>query len=197
MQNIKLIAGVMSMKMLIRRTALAALAAVSMSTLLPETTFARSTTGQGRYETLDFHVINAKQDNVSGARVICIDPDGKVLRSGLTDKKGDWTCRIPLQQDPRFDEAREMGIITAMAVAKGYNESVVFEVPVVNQGQQPITMEAIKPNRRNEPTYALGNLHRHDVLKMVNDYAKQLKLKKQPPVPGEQGYSAWGPEIQK
>ncbi|QQE77693.1 hypothetical protein [Alicyclobacillus sp. SO9] len=185
------------MKMLTRAAALATVATLSLSTVFPTTSFARSTVGQGQYETLDFHVINANQQNISGARVICIDPDGKVLRSGITNKKGDWTCRIPLQPDPRFDEAREMGIITAMAVAKGYNESVVFEVPVVNQAQQPITMEPIRPNRRNEPTYALGNLHRHDILKMVDDYAKQLKLKKQPPVAGEQGYSAWGPDIQK
>ncbi|QQE79259.1 hypothetical protein [Alicyclobacillus sp. SO9] len=164
------------------------------SSLVP-VTYAKLKSAQS--ETITFHVISTGQKDISGARVSCINPDGKVLQSGLTNQHGDWTANLQLKQDPRFNKAEKMGTITAMAVAKGYNESVVFDVPVIKQGQQPITMKKLGPNSENQPSYSIGNIHRLDIMRMVDRYANQLHLQRQSPVPGDYGYAPWGPNEEK
>jgi len=140
---------------------------------------------------IEFRVATPDAKTVDGARVIVVEQGGKVLASGVTDKSGIWIASIPIEQDLRFQDIREMGTVTAIAAANGYNEQVVFEVPVVQDGVQPIILNPVQPNKRNEPTVALGNLHRHDVMQFINRYAKALGLQKQSPIPGEKGYAPW------
>jgi hypothetical protein len=138
-----------------------------------------------------FRVFSAKDwTPVANAQIAVIDPAGRVLRTGRTNAQGTWEVPLTVMRDPRFPE---MGAVTAIAVARGYNETVVFQVPVKPNTVQPVTLWPIVPGLRNEPTSVLGNMHRLDVIDFVNRYARMLGWIKQEPIPGEQGYSPWGP----
>lgn len=88
-----------------------------------------------------------------------------------------------------------MGIVTAIAIANGYNEQVIFEVPVQKHAVESIMMMPIRPNHRNEPTMTVGSIHRHDLSRMINAYAAKVGLKRQDPIPGEQDYAPWSPDL--
>lgn len=143
--------------------------------------------------TVEFRVASVQQQNIVDAEIIVIDENGDILARGRTDAMGKWLCSVPWKVDPRFDDVRPVRTVTAIVVATGYNEHVLFEVPVRPHAVQPVLMTPVGANRRNEPTYGLGNLHRTEIQKMVDSYAKQSGLKRQQPVPGEEGYAPWGP----
>jgi hypothetical protein len=143
--------------------------------------------------TVQFRVVSATDfSTLRGARVIVVGPDGRVLRTGLTDANGQWSVPLTVPLDPRFGD---IGIVTAICVANGHNENVVFEVPVKQGTVQPITLYPIRPKLRNEAFASLGQLHHLDVIDIVNRYAQELGLTKQPGIVGEQGYSPWSPNI--
>ena len=148
---------------------------------------------QHHTEQIEFRVAAANLQNIRDARVIVIDDRGNVLGSGLTNGAGIWSIALPLHVDPRFAEARSIGTVTAIAIANGYNEQAVFEVPVSSHSVQPIILYPISSEHRNEPTISLGNIHRHDVIGMINHYAKKLNLKRQPSVANEVDYAPWSP----
>ena len=61
------------------------------------------------------------------------------------------------------------------------------------------TGETMTSNRyileaRNAPSSSLGNYSIHDLRMYVDHYAEELKLKKQPVIPGDPGYAPWSPE---
>ena len=144
-------------------------------------------------EQIEFRVSAANLQQIRDARIIVIDDRGNILGSGLTNGAGIWTVSVPLHPDPRFPEARDIDTVTAIAIAKGYNEQAVFEVPVSSHAVQPIILYPISAEHRNEPTVSLGNIHRHDVIGMINHYAKKLNLRRQPSVANEVDYAPWSP----
>lgn len=146
------------------------------------------------FSVVRFRVAAPSGERVTGARVIVLDPGGDVISSGLTDASGDWNAPIPVAVDGRFASVRRMGTVTAIVVANGFNEQVVFVIPVVPHAVEPVILNPIDRGARNEPTAKLGNLHRHDVQVLVDMYAKKLGLQRQTAIPGELGYAPWGPQ---
>ncbi|GGJ12977.1 hypothetical protein GCM10010885_22850 [Alicyclobacillus cellulosilyticus] len=142
---------------------------------------------------IQFRVVSASDFRaLQDARVVLMDRNGRLVKTGLTDSEGIWRANITVPRDPRF---RDVGTLTALVVASGHNETVVFEVPVRKGTVQPVTLQPIQPGLRNEPYYTLGQIHRLDVIDLVNRIASQLGLERQPPIPGESGYAPWGPAI--
>ncbi|MFX4301086.1 hypothetical protein ACOJUR_02230 [Alicyclobacillus tolerans] len=142
---------------------------------------------------MEFRVASGKDfKRIAGARIILVQSNGSVLTSGQTNTSGVWRADVPLQQDPRFAGVEKLGIVTAIAVANGFNEEVVFEVPVKQDMVQPIILNPIRGGRRNEPVAVLGNLHRNALAKLVSRYATQLGLKRQT-IPTEFDVPPWSP----
>ncbi len=149
--------------------------------------------GSSRTVTVEFRVASVKMKKLDGARILVIDDRGKVIESGVTSREGVWDAHFVTPLDRRFLPVKKMGTVTAILFADGYNEAIIFDVPV-EQGQiQPVMLNPIVPNQRNEPTAQLGAIHRHTYMELIRHYAELQKLKKQPPIPGEVDYAPWGP----
>ncbi|MCL6593218.1 MAG: hypothetical protein K6T31_04515 [Alicyclobacillus sp.] len=127
-----------------------------------------------------------------GARVLLIGPDGRPLQTGLTNQEGIWRTRVTVQRDPKYPD---LGFATALCVANGYNETVIYNVPVRQGTAQPVMLNPIQPGLRNEPMAMLGQIHRLDVIDLVTRYGAAMGLQRQAPIPGEQGYAPWGPQL--
>lgn len=156
----------------------------------------KGTTGTTRTGHVEFRVGTPESKLVSGARIIIVNPEGKVVSTGLTNASGVWDASLPYQDDARYEQVDPRGIVTAIVVATGYNEQAVFEVPVQQDTVvQPIVLFPLSPNQRNEPTASLGNIHRFTLMNFINRYAKQVGLKRQTPITGNHGYAPWGPEV--
>lgn len=144
-------------------------------------------------DTVQFRVVSATDfGSLSGARVIVVAKDGRLLKTGLTNPQGIWSTSLTVLLDPRF---KDIGIVTAICVANGHNENVVFEVPVKQGTVQLITLYPIKPRLQNEASATLGQLHHLDVIDIVNKYAQEIGLTRQPAIAGELGYAPWGPTL--
>ncbi len=143
---------------------------------------------------VEFRVASQDSKEIPGARVIVIDKSGKILNSGLTNQKGIWDAALTVEQDSRFKDVKQLGTVTTICVAKGYNEDITFEVPVHEGAVQPIILRQINGKARNEPTRSLGNLHRHTIVDLMNHYAEQYGLSKQAPINSDPGRTQWSPE---
>ncbi|MHB1684237.1 MAG: hypothetical protein ACYCYO_15650 [Bacilli bacterium] len=141
--------------------------------------------------TIEFRTANPWLKRVTGARIVVIDRSGAILATGLTDSAGLWTATISTAPDPRFVRSDNLGTVTALVTATGYNEALLFEVPAVQGQVQPVILNPIQQGQRNEPTVALGNIHRHSYMRLIDDYAQRAKLVRQPVIRGEQGYAPW------
>lgn len=131
---------------------------------------------------------------IPGARILVIAPDGKLLTTGLTDAAGRWTARVTVPADLRFAPSRNLGTVTAIAIASGYVERLFFDVPVTEEGAvQVVTLNPIQPHQRNEPGYELGMLHRLWVLPLLDHYAQEAGLGRQTPVAGDWNAPHWAP----
>ena len=85
-----------------------------------------------------------------------------------------------------------------MAFANGYVERLFFDVPATEEGSvQVVTLSPINPHQRNEPGYELGMLHRLWVLPLLDLYAEQAGLCKQPSVEGDWNSPHWGPDLKR
>ncbi|KYP79313.1 carboxypeptidase-like regulatory domain-containing protein [Ferroacidibacillus organovorans] len=146
---------------------------------------------------IEFRVGSPKTTVIAGARVIVINPDGKILTTGLTDSTGTFRANVPFYITEWNENLKTKGIVTAIAVATGFNGQVVFIVPITNHTVQPIILQPITPNARNFPSASLGNIHQQDLRGFVAHYAEELKLKQQPAIPGDPGYLPWSPEQKK
>lgn len=142
---------------------------------------------------VEFRISTPEQKRVSGARVIVVAANGKVIATGVTGSDGKWSAKLRVKKDARFAPVQSMGTVTALIVARGYNEEVLFEVPVYSGAVQPVVLRPVQTGVRNEPGAELGNLHRMILMGIVDHYAQLAKLQKQQPIPGEQNYSPWGP----
>lgn len=133
---------------------------------------------------------------IADTRILVIGPDGKLLKTGVTDQTGKWITQLVVPEDPRFSPSRTLGTVTAVAVASGYIERLFFDVPVTAEGDvQVVALLPIRPYRRNEPGYELGMLHRLWVLPLLDYYAEQAGLGKQPHVEGDWNSPHWSPEL--
>lgn len=149
--------------------------------------------GPQTFTLVRFRVASYTGQRLRGARVIVIDPDGDVITTGLTDASGEYIAPVPERVDGRFASVRRMGTVTAIVLADGYNEQVVFVIPVLANAVQPVLLNPVQSGARNEPHATLGNLHRQDIQILVNTYASKLGLKRQTPIAREHGYAPWGP----
>ncbi|MGG1552246.1 hypothetical protein [Paenibacillus ferrarius] len=141
--------------------------------------------------------------SITGARVIAIDAEGAILAQGLTDRQGEWQADIAVPRDLRFAK-KNMGMVTLITVADGYNENVTFDVPV-NQFDDGVvsavvTLRPIRADERNEPSFN-AQLHRFTVFEMLDDYANRVGLVKQKPSASSGGLREpempWSAEIRK
>ncbi|MHB1627951.1 MAG: hypothetical protein ACYCVB_06195 [Bacilli bacterium] len=147
--------------------------------------------------TVEFRVADPGLKPIPGARVAIVGQSGEVLGTGLTNSVGMWKAKITVKPDPRFVSSGKLGTVAALVTAAGYNEMLLFEVPV-DQGQvqvQPVILNPIQTGQRNEPVAALGNIHRHAYMRLIDDYAQRIKLVRQPAIKGEQGYAPWDSNI--
>jgi hypothetical protein len=145
---------------------------------------------------IEFRVGSPKSTTIAGARVIVISHEGKIVDSGLTNARGVWNASVPFHEMKWNQGFDAKGVVNAVVLANGYNEQAVFVVPNSQNTVQTVVLQPIVPNSRNEPSQSLGDFFRHDLKMYVDYYAKELKLKKQPPIPGDPGYAPWSPEQQ-
>lgn len=126
---------------------------------------------------------NTKQ-HIEGVKMVVIDNvNGKVIDVVTSDKNGKvekaFTTSIDkkyLWADPNKRGHNPRGTVTIIAFKKGFNESVIFEVPVSKcSAGQPFYMEPIVPLSRNGPNVQLGNNHQLEVMSMVEKYTKYIK----------------------
>jgi hypothetical protein len=119
---------------------------------------------------------------IKGARLIVINSLGEIIANVLTDSKGKARVAITIPKDFRFPE-KNMGEVTVMAFANGYNESLNFSVPINefndNRARVHFSLWEIDPKRRNEPGYINGSYHRFTVFKMLDYYAQKIGLDRQ------------------
>ena len=129
--------------------------------------------------TLVVRVADPTGKRVVKAKVILIGTNGRIAQSGDTNGTGQWETHISYRADPRLSMTQPLGTTTALVFAKGYNEAVVFEVPLAPYAVQPVTLTPFILGRRNEPLAALGNIHRHTVADMLDYYAAQVGIARQ------------------
>lgn len=147
-------------------------------------------------------IFNYSLDDISyiplkQARIIVIDDvNGEIIKSGFTDNNGLWKTDIIVNKDSRFKN-KELGTVTTITIADGFNETIHFNVPVNEFGTftsgDIILLHAINPKGRNEPHYDGTRFHRFTVFEMLDDYAERMGLTRQPPFNIET--PPWSPRI--
>ncbi|WP_214484838.1 hypothetical protein [Bacillus sp. SM2101] len=119
---------------------------------------------------------------IKGARSIVINSLGEIIATALTNSEGKTTVSIKVPKDPRFPMIN-MGEVTVISVANGYNEYINFSVSINEHnnktGKATMRLSEIDPDLRNEPDYIYGNFHRFTVFEMLDYYAEKVGLVKQ------------------
>ncbi|WHY01953.1 hypothetical protein [Neobacillus sp. DY30] len=135
---------------------------------------------------------------INNARLVVINSLGKIIATELTNSKGEVKIPVTVPKDPRFP-MKNMGEVTIIAVANGYNEHINFSVPINefndNTGRVSIPLRQIDPNRRNEPQFLNGSFHRFTVFETIDYYAKKIGLKRQNIKEDFIAPTPWGPEL--
>ncbi|GMA64298.1 hypothetical protein NZD89_03140 [Alicyclobacillus fastidiosus] len=157
----------------------------SISSVSP--VFAAGTQADQQKGHIEFRVGSSKSTTIAGARVIVINHEGEIVDSGLTNTRGVWDTSVPLYEMKWNQGFDAKGVVNAVVLANGYNEQAVFVVPNSLNTVQPVVLQPIVPNGRNQPSQSLGNFSIHDLKLYVDHYAEELNLKKQPPIPGDPG----------
>ncbi|MCG7335080.1 hypothetical protein MHZ95_07300 [Sporosarcina sp. ACRSM] len=119
---------------------------------------------------------------IRNARIIVINSLGAVIGTELTNFEGEANIPVTVHKDPRFP-MKNMGEVTVIAVANGYNEHINFSVPINelndNSARVSVPLWNIDSNRRNEPQFLNGSFHRFAVFEMLDYYAEKVGLKRQ------------------
>lgn len=117
-----------------------------------------------------------------GARLIVINSLGVIIANVLTNSEGRAKVLITVPKDLRFRK-KNMGEVTIIAVANGYNEFINFSVPINEfddkRARVHIPLCEIDLKRRNEPRYMNGSYHRFTVFEMLDYYAEKVGLVRQ------------------
>ncbi|QED49319.1 hypothetical protein [Cytobacillus dafuensis] len=135
---------------------------------------------------------------IRNARIVVINSLGEIIGTALTNSNGEVKIPVSVLKDPRFP-MKNMGEVTVLAFANGYNELINFSVPV-NEFQDHtasvfIPLKKIDPNRRNEPHFLNGSFHRFTVFEMLNYFAGKLGLQRQNINDPTISPAPWGPDI--
>ncbi len=137
---------------------------------------------------------------IKGARVIVINSLGKVLGTKLTDSNGIVKINVTVKKDPLFPR-KQMGEVTVITVANGYNEQIDFSVPINefndHSAKDSVSLSIVDPKRRNEPRFTNGSYHRLTVYEMLDGYAKQVGLTRQKIMVGAGAEPPWSPKLKK
>ncbi|MBP0725354.1 hypothetical protein J5Y03_09155 [Bacillus sp. RG28] len=135
---------------------------------------------------------------IKNSRVIVINSLGKIIATSLTDSKGEVNIPVTVLRDNRFP-MKNMGEVTVISVAEGYNEYINFSVPINEyfdkKGRVSMSLWKIDPNRRNEPLFSNGDFHRFTVFEILDYYAKELGLKRQKVNDPSIAPAPWGPQL--
>ncbi|WP_141770585.1 carboxypeptidase-like regulatory domain-containing protein [Bacillus sp. MUM 116] len=119
---------------------------------------------------------------IKGARLIVINSLGNIIANVLTNSEGKAAVSITVPKDLRFRK-KNMGEVTVIAVANGYNEHINFSVPINEfddkAARVSIPLWDIDPERRNEPIFINGSYHRFTVFEMLDYYAEKTGLVRQ------------------
>jgi hypothetical protein len=145
--------------------------------------------------------VNEKLGNgipIQNARIVVIDSMGEIEGTALTNTKGKAQIPVTTLKDPRFP-LKNMGEVTVLAFADGYNEHINFSVPINEYHDQTarvsISLWEIDPHRRNEPQFINGSFHRFTVFEMLNYYAGKLGLSRQKVQDPSIDPAPWGPGV--
>ncbi|WHY87320.1 carboxypeptidase-like regulatory domain-containing protein [Neobacillus novalis] len=135
---------------------------------------------------------------ISNARLVVINSLGKIIATKLTNAKGEATIPVTVPKDLRLP-MKNMGEVTVLAVANGYNEQIDFSVPINeyndHTGRVSISLWKIDPKRRNEPQFLNGSFHRFTVFEMLDYYAAKIGLMRQNINDESIAPAPWGPEL--
>ncbi|MBS4198137.1 hypothetical protein KHA93_00495 [Bacillus sp. FJAT-49732] len=135
---------------------------------------------------------------INNARIVVINSGGEIISTELTNSNGEATIAVSVPKDSRFP-MKNMGEVTVIAIANGYNEHIDFSVPINeyndNTGRVTISLWQIDPNRRNEPQFLHGSFHRLTVFEMLDYYANKLGLKRQNIKEKSISPAPWGPKF--
>ncbi|WP_066072673.1 carboxypeptidase-like regulatory domain-containing protein [Neobacillus soli] len=135
---------------------------------------------------------------ISNARLVVINSLGKIIATKLTNSKGEATLPVIAPKDLRFP-MKNMGEVTVIAVANGYNEHIDFSVPINeyndHTGRVSISLWKIDPKRRNEPQFLNASFHRFTVFDMLDYYAAKIGLKRQYINDESIAPAPWGPAM--
>jgi len=119
---------------------------------------------------------------ISNARIIVINSVGAIIGTELTNSEGEAEIPVTVQKDHRFP-MKNMGEVTVVVVANGYNEYINFSVPINEfndkTGKVFVPLWNIDSNRRNEPQFLNGSFHRFTVFEMLDYYVEKIGLKRQ------------------
>lgn len=134
---------------------------------------------------------------ITNARFIVINRDGEIVTTGLSNSRGEWAESIRVERDTRFP-TKQMGTITLVTIAKGFNEHIMFDVSVNEYGDKKgaigVSLNPINPNQRNESTIVNAEyIHRFTVYETLDYYSMKLGLKRQPQL--DPNSLQWGPDI--
>ncbi|PLR94633.1 hypothetical protein [Bacillus sp. T33-2] len=139
-----------------------------------------------------------KGNPICNARLVILNSLENIIATELTNSQGEAIIPVTVPKDPRFP-MKNMGEVTVIAVANGYNEHINFSVPINefndNTGRVSIPLGQIDPNRRNEPHFLNGSFHRFTVFETLDYYAKKLGLKRQNIKEESIAPAPWGPEL--
>jgi hypothetical protein len=137
---------------------------------------------------------------IKGARVIVINSLGKILVTKLTDSNGIAKINVTVKKDPLFPK-KQMGEVTIITVANGYNEQIDFSVPINefndHSAKDSVSLSIVDPKRRNEPRFTNGSYHRLTVYEMLDGYAKKVGLTRQKIKVDVGTVPPWGPNLKK
>jgi len=148
--------------------------------------------------TTTFNELEEKTYPIRNGRVIVINSLGKIIATALTDSKGEVNIPVTVLRDNRFP-LKNMGEVTVITIANGYNEFINFSVPINEhfdrKGRVLIPLRKMNPKRRNEPRFINGDYHRFTVFEMLDYYAKELGLNRQKLNDTSIDPAPWGPEM--
>jgi len=148
--------------------------------------------------TTSFNELEEKVFPIKNSRVIVINSLGKIIATTLTDFNGEANIPVTVFRDKRFP-LKNMGEVTVISVADGYNEYINFSVPINEhfdrKGRVSIYLRKIDSKRRNEPRFINGDYHRFTVFEMLDYYAKELGLTRQKINDPSINPEPWGPEL--
>lgn len=106
---------------------------------------------------------------------------------------------LTIQRDPRFP-TKNMGTITLITIANGFNEHMIFNVPVNEHGDYLgrafVSLRPIETDRRNrnEPHFINAEyIHRLTIFETIDYYANQMGLRRQPQIDPDS--IQWSPDV--